>query len=172
MQFSLRERHGLEVPLICTGTKNAFWPRLEKRIKELKLEQQIRFLGLVSFKDLRAIYRLCRCVVVPSLFEAESGPVYEAWNDDLPVVCSNNTSFPGMVSDAALMFDPFSIDDMADKIRQIWENESLCRELREKGRRRLQDFSWEKTARAYRALYRRLANQPLDKEDRARLENQ
>ena len=45
-------------------------------------------------------------------------------------------------------------------------NETLRTDLKSKGRQRLQDFSWERTAKAYRAVYRRASQHPLTEEDK------
>jgi glycosyltransferase involved in cell wall biosynthesis len=163
----LRDRIGLMVRLICTGKRIPyFWPRIEERLNALKLGDQVRFLDMVFPADLRAIYRMAQFVVVPTLFEAASGPVAEAWQDGVPVTCSTVTSLPEQAGNAALLFDPFSVEAIADAVRRMATDEQLRTELVRKGKRRLKDFSWERTAKAYRALYRRAAHHPLTEEDR------
>ncbi len=163
----LRDREGLAINLLCTGAQYPqFWPRIEMRIQELNLHQQVRFTGRVSFEDLRALYRLAQFVVVPTLFEAASGPVFESWLEGTPVACSNVTSLPEQAGDAALLFDPLSVEAIAQAVVQMATNGNLREELQRRGARRLQDFSWERTAKAYRAVYRRAAGRPLSEEDR------
>ena len=117
-------------------------------------------------EELRAIYKLSKFVIVPSLFEAASAPVFEAWYEGVPVACSTVTSLPEQAGDAALLFDPYSVDAIANTVRRMATDERLRRELTHKGRRRLMDFSWERTAKAYRAVYRLAAKRPLTEEDR------
>jgi len=163
----LRDRDRLIVRLVCTGKCiSHFWPRIEKRLNVLKLTDQVRFLDMVPFGDLRAIYRLAQFVVVPTLFEAASGPVLEAWQEGVPVTCSTVTSLPEQAGNAALLFDPFSVEAIADAVRRMATDEQLRTELVRKGKRRLKNFSWERTAKAYRAVYRRAARRPLTDEDR------
>ena len=162
----LRDQDGLAVGLVCTGGQDPrFWPRLEACIQTLHLQNQVRFLGMVPHEELRAIYRLSQFVIVPTLFEAASGPVFEAWQEGVPVACSTVTSLPEQAGGAALLFDPFSIEAIMDPIRQMVTNEDLRRDMVRKGKTRLQDFSWERTAKAYRAVYRRAARRPLSEED-------
>jgi glycosyltransferase involved in cell wall biosynthesis len=164
---SLRDREGLAVRLVCTGHQHpSYWPRIEERLRSTNLNDQVQFLGMVPPEELRAIYRLSRFVVVPSLFEAASGPVFEAWQEGVPVACSTVTSLPEQVGDAALLFDPFSVEAIADAVHRMATDEDLRAELAGKGARRLGDFSWERTAKAYRAVYRRAACRPLTDEDR------
>lgn len=163
----LRDREGLTVHLVGTGSRYPnHWPRIEKRISSLNLYDQVTFLGMVPHKDLRAIYRLAYCVIVPTLFEAASGPVFEAWQEGTPVACSTVTSLPEQVRDAGLLFDPLSVDAIAAAIKRLATDEKLCDHLAQRGRERLQDFSWELTAKAYRAVYRQAAGRPLTDEER------
>lgn len=162
----LRDREGLIIRLVCTGSRDPrFWPQIEASIQALHLQEQVQFLGLVSPEDLRVLYRLAQFVVVPTLFEAASGPVFEAWQENVPVTCSTVTSLPEQAGDAALLFDPFSVPFIADAVRRMATDEHLRTELICKGKLRLCDFSWERTAKAYRAVYRRAARRPLSDED-------
>ncbi len=167
----LRHEKGLVVQLVCTGYRHTdFWQKIEQRLKELDLNSQVQFLGMVSPEELRAIYRLSTFVVVPTLFEAASGPVFEAWYEGVPAACSTVTSLPEQVGDAALLFDPYSVDAIAHAVLCMATDERLRKELREKGKRRLMDFSWERTAKAYRAVYRLAAKRPLTEEDQMLLD--
>lgn len=163
----LRDQEGLLVHLVCTGNRYPrFWPKIEARIQTLHLQEQVQFLGLIPAENLRPIYHLAQFVIVPTLFEAASAPVFEAWQEGTSVACSTVTSLPEQVGDAALQFDPFSVEAIADAVRRMVTEEALRVDLVRKGRRRLQDFSWERTAKAYRAVYRRAARRPLTDEDR------
>ena len=162
----LRDRHQIRVRLVCTGYQNSFWPQVERRLRELGLQDQVRFLGMIPAEHLRALYRLTQFVVIPTLFEAASEPVYEAWHDGAPVACSNVTSLPAQAGDAALIFDPLSVESIAAAVGEMVTNAQLREALTQRGAARLRNFSWERTAKAYRAVYRRAAGRALTEEDR------
>jgi glycosyltransferase involved in cell wall biosynthesis len=163
----LRDQRGLRVNLACTGSRwDDHWPNVEARIRELRLENQVKFLGFVPEADLRAIYRLSQFLVLPTLFEADSCPIHEAWVEDVPVASSNSTALPEQVADAGLLFDATDVVKIAGAVEQLTTDAHLREELRQRGRRRLKDFDWERTAKAFRAVYRRAANAPLSEEDR------
>jgi len=163
----LRDQRGLIVRLVCTGSHcDDFRPHIEKRLHELKLSAQIEFLGFVPEEDLRAIYQLSQFVVEPSLFEGSSLPIFEAWSEGVPVACSNATALPEQAGDAALLFEPRTVEAMADAIEKIATDTELRQQLRARGYSRLKDFDWRRTARAYRAVYRRAAGHSLTEEDR------
>jgi glycosyltransferase involved in cell wall biosynthesis len=163
----LRDHHGLVVPLVCSGRLNEFFPTIKRHMHKLGLASQVRFLGFVSPLEVQCLYRLCRAVVFPSEFEGWGLPVTEAFFAGVPVACSNVTSLPEVAGDAALLFNPDDPTEIAEAIRQLWTDDDLCRNLIERGRRRVSGLSWEKTARIFRAHYRRIAGRPLTEEDRA-----
>jgi len=120
---------------------------------------------MVTPQELRAIYRLAQFLIIPTLFEGAGIPVIEAFQEKVPVACSHVTSLPEEVDDGALLFDPFSVEAISDAVKQISTNAELRTELILKGQKRLKVFSWDRTAKAYRALYRKVANRKLSEED-------
>ncbi|HEX8339015.1 MAG TPA: glycosyltransferase family 1 protein [Pyrinomonadaceae bacterium] len=162
----LRDRDGPEIRFVFTGHKTHFWPRVERRVNELGLAGQVRFLGLIPHEELSTLYRAAQFVFVPTLFEAASAPLFEAWQHGVPVACSAVTSLPEQAAGAALLFDPFDVEAIARALRRMATEEVLRDELRRSGARRLDDFSLERTAKAYRAVYRRAAGLRLCDEDR------
>jgi len=166
----LRDKYCLTLNLICTGALfEPFWPQIKEKIAEHKLETQVKFLGFVPDEELRFLYRLSQFLVMPTLFESDSSPIYEAWVESKPAICSNVTSLPIQVGDAALVFDPYSIESIGETMRLMSTDEKLRTELIKKGENRLKDFSWERTAKAYRAVYRRTSRRALTDEDRGLL---
>ncbi len=167
----LRDHRGLAVNLVCTGAKYAsHWPRIEQRIRDLNLVSQVRFLGFLREADLRAVYRLAQFLVFPTLFEADSCPIHEAWSEGLPVASSNHSALPEQIGDAGLLFDAKDVSAIANAIQRMATEGDLRRELIERGYRRVKDFDWTRTAKAYRAVYRRAAGASLNEEDRWLLE--
>jgi glycosyltransferase involved in cell wall biosynthesis len=165
----LRARDGLTVPLVSSGKRNDFYPEVDKRIRELKLEGQVIFLGFVSPRDVQCLYRLCQFMVFPTFFEGFGLPLLEAFEAEAPVACSSTSSVAALAGDAALLFDPHNPAEIADSIRRLWTDTELCGRLVERGRERLKPFSWKTTARLFRAHYRRLGGRRLSEEDQALL---
>lgn len=73
-----------------------------------------------------------------------------------PVVASNASSIPEVAGDAALLFDPASTDDIADKMLRAATDAQLRSALVEAGRRRCRLFSWDRCASETLDLYRHL----------------
>jgi glycosyltransferase involved in cell wall biosynthesis len=162
----LRASRGLELHVVCTGRKNETWPAIERHLRDARLEDRVRFRGYVSPSQLRALYRLAFFLVFPSLFEGCGLPVLEAFAEGLPVVCSNVPPLVEAAGDAALTFDPSSPESIVEALHRALTDPALLAELRRRGLERARAVSWERTARTYRALYRRAAGTTLSKEDR------
>jgi len=162
----LREREGLKVNVVCTGYKHVFYSRIERLMRELKLEGQVKFTGVVERKELSLLYRQAQFVIVPTLFEAASAPLFEAWQHGVAVACSSVTSLPEQAAGAALLFNPFSVEEIADAVKTLTTDENLRAEFRARGFKRLRNFDLERTAKAYRAVYRKAAGIVLSDEDR------
>jgi glycosyltransferase involved in cell wall biosynthesis len=161
----LRDRYGIAVPLVSSGRQTEFYPRIVRRATELGLFDHCRFLGFTNPTDLQCVYKLCRGVVIPTKFEAASFPLWEAFTAGAPAACANVTSLPAQAGDAALLFDPNDPGEMADVIYRLWADDALRQTLVRRGRENVERFSWDRTARTFRAHYRRLGRRPLTEED-------
>ena len=161
----VRERDGANLSLVLSGKRNDYFPTLEKTIAELKLGDQIRFLDYVSPLELQCLYRLCRAMVFPSLFEGFGMPISEAFLSGAPTACSNVTSLPEQAGDAALIFDPKDNEEMAATLFRLWSDDALCEDLTIRARKRVSTFTWDRTARIFRAHYRRLTSGQLSPDD-------
>jgi glycosyltransferase involved in cell wall biosynthesis len=162
----LREADDRRLCVVCTGAKNAFFPKVAREARARGVEEQVLFVGYVSPGDLRALYRLASFMVFPSLFEGGGLPVIEALRESLPVACSEATSLPEIVGDAALLFDPGSPEAIADALRRMMTDAALLAELRLRGHTRAAGFSWSRMAQTFRAVYRSVAGRSLSADDR------
>lgn len=162
----LRDRRNLRIRVVCTGHKTDYWPVLEHRIATLGLHEQVSFPGVVSGPDLAALYRSAQFVVLPSLFEAASAPMFEAWQHGAPVACAAITALPEQAGDAALLFDPTSVEDIAIALERMSTDAQLREDLRASGARRLSELDPMETLQRYRAVYRQAAGRVLSDEDR------
>jgi len=107
---------------------------------------RIVFTGFLSDAELSALMGHSACFVFPSLYEGFGLPVLEAMAAGVPVVSSNAASLPEVVGDAGLLVDPRSPAAIAEAIREVLLDESLRTNLRQRGRLRAEEFSWERSA--------------------------
>ena len=162
----LRDRYGLTVSLVCSGGQTEFYRTIKAKAEELGVSKQVSFVGFVEFNALSVLYKLCVGVVIPTLFEAGSFPLWEAFLSERPAACSNVTSLPAQAGDAALIFDPYEVTDIAEAIRRLWTDSELRSVLVRRGQANVSRYSWDTTARTFRALYRELGKRPLTEEDK------
>lgn len=109
--------------------------------------------GYVDDADCGALYAGALALVFPSLYEGFGFPVIEAMHCGAPVIASNTSSLPELVSDAGLLVDPLDVNAIAAKLARLAASPELRAELAAKGRVRAAQFTWEQAAdRALRAL--------------------
>ena len=140
---------------------------MERKIKELKLEGNVHFPGFVTPADLRALYRLCDFVLLPTLFEGVGLPLLEAFSESVPVACADIPAFREYGGDAVLFFDQTSPEAIARTIQQMSGDIALRDLLRERAKMRSRLHSPEKTARGYCALYRFASGSRISEDDQA-----
>lgn len=156
---------GLTVPLVCTGHRTGRHDELMRMADELGIAQDVRFLGFVGQADIQVLYRRARALVFPSLYEGWGLPIVEAFSNGLPVACSDVTSLPDLVGDAALVFDPHDPVAIATAIRRLWTEDDLAATLARRGREAAARYDWRQTALIMRAHYRRVAGVTLGPDD-------
>jgi glycosyltransferase involved in cell wall biosynthesis len=168
--LGLLRDQGIVVPLVCSGLPNEGLGQVAATADRLGLADDVQFLGFLEPKAVQVLYRTARALVFPSLYEGWGLPIVEAFQAGLPVACSNVTSLPELVDDAALVFDPYDPGAMAASIRSVWTDDALAAELAERGREVIRRFDWHRTALTMRAHYRKVAGQGLKPEDLTLLE--
>ncbi len=142
-----------EVILIAAGS-HPFNHEEMQVMKSLNIEGKVVHRKFSGDAELAELYRNADLFVFPSLYEGFGIPLLEAMSQGCPVVCSNTSSFPEVVGDAAVMFDPTDTESMTAAISSVLASDSLKKELAEKGYRRLENFSWKKTGEEYLKVYK------------------
>lgn len=136
-----------EVPglqLVLTGKKRDEYHAVMAAIDRLRLNGHVRHLGYVEQGDLRTIYRLATALVMPSLFESISIPVYEAFQAGIPVAASGILALPEQVGDAGLLFDPISVPSIRDAILKIIRDPVAASLLGKRGYERMEQMTPER----------------------------
>jgi glycosyltransferase involved in cell wall biosynthesis len=106
------------------------------------------FTGYVPQEDLPALYSGASIFAYPSLYEGFGLPPLEAMASGVPVVTSNTSSIPEVVGDAGVLVDPADVAAIRDGLCHLMTSESLRKELSERGRKRAESLSWDRTASA------------------------
>ena len=109
--------------------------------------KELIFTGFVPRDVLNKLYAGADLYVFPSLYEGFGIPVLEAMHNNVPVVCSRLMSLLEVTGDAAVYFNPYSPEDMANKIIMVLQDTDLQCQLVKRGHNNLKRFSWKDTAR-------------------------
>jgi glycosyltransferase involved in cell wall biosynthesis len=147
-----------EYQLVIAGEFLSTVPEASRVIERLRAEDFIRCLGYVPDDDLPLLYNGAEVFIFPSLHEGFGIPVLEAMACGTPVMTSNVTAMPEIAGGAAMLIDPFNVNEMTDSMREILANESLRKDLSEKGQARAKSFSWLATARKTLDIYEEVGN--------------
>jgi glycosyltransferase involved in cell wall biosynthesis len=106
-------------------------------------DPHIHYLGYVPDEDLASLYADALFFVLPSLYEGFGYPVIEAMIQGCPVAVSDSSSLRELAGDAGVLFDPESISSIQKALHSLITNETLRKNLKEKGLKRSKEFSWK-----------------------------
>jgi len=104
------------------------------------------YLNHVSDDDRLAILSKADLLVLPSFYEGFGMQILESLAAGVPVAASNISSMPEVAGEAAVYFDPHNTNEIKNAIKSVLLDKSLADRLKEKGKERLKNFSWEKCA--------------------------
>lgn len=139
----IKKKYNLPHKLVIIGRENWKFKKIFELINELGLKDQIVLTRFVSEDDLITIYQNADVFVTASTFEGFGFTPLEAMAAGIPVAASNASSIPEVVGDAANMFDPLDVDDIANNIYEVICSDQLRKELVHKGHINLKRFDWK-----------------------------
>jgi glycosyltransferase involved in cell wall biosynthesis len=111
-------------------------------VQKLGIRDEVTELGAIPYRSLHHLYRACDIYVTPAYAETFAHPLVEAMASGLPVVASDLTVHREVCEEAAVYFQRFSPEDLAEQVLRVANAEDLARSLSDCGRARSQAFSW------------------------------
>lgn len=151
-----RQLENPQLQLFISGNpakqKGPFFPDPRPIAAELGISDQVIY-RFVEEADKAAIYSGASLFVYPSMYEGFGLPPLEAMSCGAPVVCSDRTSLPEVVGDAALCVDPDDTQALAEAMRRVLTDTTLRDDLRARSIQRAAQFSWHKTAEETLSVY-------------------
>jgi len=132
--------------LIIVGSEMFKNSELYNVHSKMQYAKDVIFAGRLSPEDLQNVLASAFAMTFVPYFEGFGIPIIESMNCDVPVLTSNTTSMPEVAGDACILIDPFSVDSITKGIVQIYENDSLRKQLIEKSKTQRLKFSWTKTS--------------------------
>ncbi|HDH7820612.1 TPA: glycosyltransferase family 4 protein [Raoultella planticola] len=132
-----------KIKLVFTGKPDEY---LKSLIEHLELNDRVVFTGFLNTEELPKLYRSACALVFPSFYEGFGLPVIEAQASGIPVITSSSTSLGEVSGGAALLVDPYQIDEIAIGIETIIHDKNERYRLIDKGLHNAENYTWERTA--------------------------
>lgn len=143
-----------DVDLVVVGQR---WSPQEKTcIADMNVEDRVHLLSRVDDKHLNLLYNGASALVYTSLYEGFGIPLLEAMASGCPIVASRIPSTCEIAGELPVYFEPTARDDLIAALDMVMaEGRNSCRVLR--GSRRVQQYSWDETARLTLRIYHGLS---------------
>lgn len=121
----LAHKSGYKIKIILSGPDSGELKNIKSLIAKYNLDDYVKYLGFLPVDELKAIYHLSYGLVIPSLFESVSLPVFEAMKIGKPVATSNICGMPDQLADLGIYFDPYNIEDIKNAMIKLWSLSEL-----------------------------------------------
>jgi len=145
-----------DTALVIVGRYGWGEDALRDRLNALNASSDILWLQNVADNELPTLMQASAALVYPSLYEGFGLPILEGFAAETPVITSNVTSIPEVASDAAILVNPYNTGEITDAMKMVAENESLRRSLIGKGKERVMEYSWEKSAIEHQNVFEKV----------------
>lgn len=162
--MSLIVKENRDLRLVLTGARKNGDERIFALIKDLHLQDYVNYLGYVPDKFMPVLYKNASMLVMPTYFGPTNIPALEAFYYGCPVLHSNLPGVAEQVADAALLFDPDSAQDIAEKISMMLDNEALRAEKIRKGYERIKILSYENYKRRFFDIIKKNLKEDMGKD--------
>ncbi len=146
----------VDVKLVLAGAAGWKNRKIFQAWQDSPYKQQIKFLGYVSPVEKEILYHEANLFAYPSFYEGFGFPPLEAMARGLPVITSNVSSLPEVVGEAAITVNPYDVNDLAKAMELVIFDSRLREQLIIEGKARAKQFSWQKSAAEYLALFKSL----------------
>lgn len=124
--------------------------------KNIKIKGLTVISNSMSQSELARFYRGAQALVFPSLRESFGMPILEAMACACPVITSNRSACSEVAGNAALLVNPYSVEEIANAMRQVLLDEALYNSLRQKGLQRASQFTWRKSAEEHLKIFKNI----------------
>jgi len=132
--------------LVIDAVDKIYFNKIKEKIDELNISNYVKIIEPKDTKELSALYSNASLYVFPSLSETFGMTTLESMACGTPVICSNLSAMPEINGNAALYFNPHEYLDIADKMQLILNDDDTYYKMIKKGYKRVEYFSWLKTA--------------------------
>jgi glycosyltransferase involved in cell wall biosynthesis len=146
-----------DLNLVIVGKRGWLYNEIISSINNSTVRNKICYLDYTPEKNLAVIYRLATFFIYPSFYEGYGVPVLEAMASGTPVITSNTSSLKEIAEGASILIDPINVEELADAMFRLSNDQSLREELRKKGLGRIKLFTHKSAANKILDIYKQLS---------------
>ncbi len=143
-EISLNHK-SLNLVLAGSTQNQEYLDNLNKLVDDYNLQDNVFFLGNLDRFQLRQFYSNCYALIFTSPFENFAYTLVEAMSCGAPIISTNTTAMPETCSDAAIYFEPYSVDDLSQKVNLVLVKQNLREKLSNKSMKRSNELETYKT---------------------------
>ncbi len=144
----------IQIRVVFVGKQtSSYMTEMKRFLEENEMESQVQFLSNIPESDLAALYQTAVLSVYISVFEGFGLPVIESMACGCPVVTSSVSVLPETAGDAAVLCNPAKVEEIAQKVLLLLENDDFRNEMIKKGKQRANLFHPENYAQKLISLY-------------------
>lgn len=153
----LRKSYSSQIPqLVLAGGKGWMYESIFLIVQELKLEEKVVFTDYIENEEVPVLMSGAKAFVFPSLYEGFGMPPLEAMACGTPVITSNVSALPEIGKDAAILINPYSIEEITQAMQRILQEKSLKEELVQAGIKKAKTYTWASAAEILIQVYQEL----------------
>jgi glycosyltransferase involved in cell wall biosynthesis len=141
-----RDKVSKPMKLVVVGDKKWWAGEIEDSYLQMRHRDDVLMLGRQQLDVVSMLTAAATALVYASLFEGFGQPIVDAYSAHTPVITSNISSMPEIAGDAALLVDPYSVEQIADAMRRITFDTELRTDLIQRGTVQKELFTWDRTA--------------------------
>lgn len=136
-----------EKSLVVAGSLGWQGQEIVEYLEQSPFKGRMKHINYIPFSDIVALYSGALAFVFPSLYEGFGLPLLEAAKACVPVISSNSSSLPEVLSkDAAYFVDPYSAEEISLAMTTVAQDKLLRQRLVKQALTEAEQFSWEKCA--------------------------
>ncbi len=147
------DKNNFTEPLVLVGRIG--W-KTDRLLKRLNGRRNIIFTDFVPKEDLVSLYKGALCFIYPSYYEGFGIPVLEAMKSEIPVICSDTSSFPEVGGNAVYYFNPNSKKELIKALSEVESSRKLRAQLVKRGVEQAKKFNWQRSAEQLNSLYQKI----------------
>ncbi len=142
--------------LLIVGPDKYRGEEIRREIKDMNPAGDVVFAGCLPVLEMAELLKGAELFVFPALYEGFGLSMLEAMACGIPVVASRAGALPEVASGNALLFDPYSVEELTLAMMEALHNRELRERLRQGALKRAEEFTWDKTADQYLDLFNEL----------------